>query len=107
MNFILSFYGVININKLIAMQFFIQIIESGSLTKAANELNTSLPTVVRTLAALEDHLNVRLINRTTRKIAITEEGQRYLQRCRRIQYEIEQSELEISENQKAPSGNYL
>lgn len=86
------------------MQVFIQIIESGSLTKAANELNTSLPTVVRTLAALEDHLKIRLINRTTRKIAITEEGQRYLQRCRKIQYEIEQSELEISANQLAPTG---
>ena len=91
-------------NKLVAMKVFVQIIESGSLTKAANELNTSLPTVVRTLAALEEHLNIRLINRTTRKITITEEGQRYLQRCRRIQYEIEQSELEISANQQAPSG---
>jgi len=104
MDNILSLYGVIEINKLIAMQFFMQIIESGSLTKAANELNTSLPTVVRTLAALEEHLKIRLINRTTRKITITEEGQRYLQRCQRIQYEIEQSELEISVNQKAPSG---
>ncbi|WDE05670.1 LysR family transcriptional regulator [Thalassomonas viridans] len=87
------------------MQVFVQIVESGSLTKAANKLNTSLPTVVRTLAALEEHLNIRLINRTTRKITITEEGQRYLQRCRRILYEIEQSELEISAHQKAPSGN--
>jgi DNA-binding transcriptional LysR family regulator len=101
---ILSLYGVIKINKLIAMQVFMQIIESGSLTKAANELNTSLPTVVRTLAALEEHLKIRLINRTTRKITISEEGQRYLQRCKRIQYEIEQSELEISAHQKAPSG---
>lgn len=91
-------------DKLIAMNVFMQIIESGSLTKAANELNTSLPTVVRTLAALEEHLKIRLINRTTRKITITEEGQRYLQRCRRIQYEIEQAELEISANQQAPSG---
>jgi len=92
------------VNKLTAMQVFMQIIDSGSLTKAANELNTSLPTVVRTLAALEEHLKIRLINRTTRKIAITEEGKRYLQRCRTIQYEIEQSELEISANQQAPSG---
>jgi DNA-binding transcriptional LysR family regulator len=91
-------------DKLVAIKVFMQIIESGSLTKAADELNTSLPTVVRTLAALEDHLKIRLINRTTRKISITEEGQRYLQRCRRIQYEIEQSELEISANQQAPSG---
>jgi len=92
------------LNKLTAMQVFTQIIDSGSLTKAANELNTSLPTVVRTLAALEEYLKIRLINRTTRKITITEEGKRYLQRCRKIQYEIEQSELEISANQQAPSG---
>jgi DNA-binding transcriptional LysR family regulator len=47
-------------NKLIAMQVFVQIIESGSLTRATNALNTSVPTVVRTLAALEKHLNIRL-----------------------------------------------
>lgn len=104
MNVIISFYGVIVINKLIAMNMFVQIIESGSLTKAANELNTSLPTVVRTLASLEDHLKIKLINRTTRKLSITEEGQRYLQRCRRVLYEIQQSELEISAYQKAPTG---
>lgn len=91
-------------NKLTAMKMFMQIIESGSLTKAANELNTSLPTVVRTLASLEEYLKIKLITRTTRKISITEEGQRYLQRCQRILYEIEQSELEISANQNAPSG---
>jgi DNA-binding transcriptional LysR family regulator len=104
MDYIVLKYGVIGVNQLIAMQMFVQIVESGSLTKAADVLNTSLPTVVRTLAALEEHLNIRLLNRTTRKITITEEGQRYLQRCRRIQYEIEQSELEISANQQAPSG---
>lgn len=104
MDIILSLNGAIELNKLTAMQIFMQIIDSGSLTKAANELNTSLPTVVRTLAALEEHLKIRLINRTTRKITITEEGKRYLQRCRKIQYEIEQSELEISANQQAPSG---
>ena len=91
-------------NKLTAMKVFMQIIESGSLTKAANELNTSLPTVVRTLASLEEYLKITLITRTTRKITITEEGQRYLQRCQRILYEIEQSELEISANQNVPSG---
>lgn len=91
-------------NKLTAMKVFIQIIESGSLTKAANELNTSLPTVVRTLASLEEHLKITLITRTTRKITITQEGKRYFQRCKRILYEIEQSELEISANQNVPSG---
>jgi DNA-binding transcriptional LysR family regulator len=74
------------------------------LTKAANELNTSLPTVVRTLASLEEHLKIPLITRTTRKITITQEGKRYFQRCKRILYEIEQSELEISANQNVPSG---
>lgn len=40
--------------------------------------------IVRTLAALEEHLNIRLLNRTTCKITITEGGRRYLQRCRGI-----------------------
>jgi len=52
MDDILSLYGVMVLNKLIAMQVFMQIIESGSLTKAANVLNTSLPTVVRTSMSL-------------------------------------------------------
>lgn len=91
-------------NKLHAMNTFVQICESGSLTKAAEALDTSLPTVVRTLASLETHLNTRLLNRTTRKITLTEEGRLYLARCRNILFDIEDAELALSSQQKKPSG---
>ncbi|WP_438466546.1 LysR substrate-binding domain-containing protein [Marinomonas sp. PE14-40] len=91
-------------NKLHAMNTFVQICESGSLTKAAEALDTSLPTVVRTLASLEEHLNTRLFNRTTRKITLTEEGHLYLSRCRRILFDIEDAELELNSQQSKPSG---
>lgn len=63
------------------MSTFVQIVDSGSLT-AAELLDTSLPTVVRTFASLEEHPKTRLLTRTTRKITLTEEGRSYLERCR-------------------------
>ncbi len=56
------------------MQTFVQIADQGSLTRAADALGSSLPAVVRALAALETHLGVRLFHRTTRRISLTEEG---------------------------------
>ena len=68
-------------DKLKAMTTFVRIVESGSLTRAAEALATSLPTVVRTLAALERALGVRLLNRTTRRIHLTDDGALYLDEC--------------------------
>jgi DNA-binding transcriptional LysR family regulator len=71
-------------DKLGAMETFVRIVEKGSLTAAANALDTSLPSVVRILASLERHLGVALLHRTTRRIRLTEEGALYLERCRVI-----------------------
>jgi len=60
------------------MAVFVRIVDKGSLTAAANALDTSLPTVVRTLAALERQLGVSLLNRTTRRIHLTDAGAQYL-----------------------------
>jgi len=91
-------------DKLQAMTVFVEIAEKGSLTAAANSLGKSLPAVVRMLAALEENLQVRLFNRTTRSIALTEEGRIYLERCNKILTEIEESELELSQSQVEPHG---
>src|ERR1700741_3998723 len=91
-------------DKLHAMATFTCIVDRGSLTAAADALNTSLPTVVRTLAALEKELGVRLLNRTTRRIALTEEGRYYLERCRRVLADINDTEQGLSAQQKVPSG---
>lgn len=69
-------------DKLRHLHCFVAIAERGSLTAAAAALGVSLPTVVRQLAALEAHLGARLIERTTRRMALTAEGQAYLSRCR-------------------------
>jgi len=94
-------------DKLYAMTTFVHIAEQGSLTAAARALNTSLPSVVRTLAALEEALGARLFNRTTRKIALTQEGRDYLERCRKILADIEETELAVSSRQQEPSGNLV
>lgn len=91
-------------NKLHAMATFVQIVDSGSLTAASEVLDTSLPTVVRTLASLEEHLKTRLLTRTTRKITLTEEGRSYLECCRHILFDIDDAELALSAQQSKPIG---
>ncbi len=91
-------------DKLHAMATFIQIVDRGSLTLAAGSIGTSLPSVVRTLAALEEALGVRLLNRTTRRISLTQEGRLYLARCRGILAEIEEAETELSSQRQEPRG---
>ena len=91
-------------DKFAAMTTFVRIVEKGSLTAAANALNTSLPTVVRILAMLERQLGVSLLNRTTRRVHLTDEGARYLDRCRAILSDVQDAEAELSFSQAEPQG---
>ena len=91
-------------DKLKAMKVFVEIADMGSLTAAANSLETSLTSVVRTLAALEEHLKVRLFNRNTRQIAITDEGREYYLRCRTILAEVNDAESMLIDRQAEPLG---
>jgi DNA-binding transcriptional LysR family regulator len=91
-------------DKLRAMEAFVRIVERGSLTAAADALNSSLPSVVRTLAALEAELEVRLLNRTTRRIALTDEGREYYERCKRVLAEVDEAEAALSARRAAPKG---
>lgn len=86
------------------MATFVRIVEKGSLTAAAAALDTSLPSVVRTLAALEGDLGVRLLNRTTRRIHLTDEGAQYLERCRAILAAVQDTEAAFSERRAEPQG---
>ena len=92
-------------DKLQAMSVFVEIAERGSLTAAAGELGKSLPSVVRILASLEEALQVRLFNRTTRRIALTPEGKLYLEQCRKILADIEEAERALVQEQAEPSGS--
>lgn len=91
-------------NKLSAMETFVRIVEKGSLTAAAAALDTSLPSVVRVLAALERELGVRLLNRTTRRIRLTDEGAQYLERCRAILAAVQETEAAFSTRRAEPHG---
>ena len=71
-------------DKLRAMQAFIHIAEEGSLTAAARVMASSLPAMVRTLAAFEAQLGVRLFNRTTRSVVPTDAGNRLAQRAEEL-----------------------
>ena len=91
-------------DKLVAMTTFLRIVEAGSLTAAADTLDTSLPTVVRTLAALERHLGVSLLKRTTRRIHLTDEGAQYLERCRVILSALQDAEEALVSRRSEPAG---
>ena len=91
-------------NKLAAMETFVRIVDRGSLTAAAAALDTSLPSVVRTLAALERELGVRLLNRTTRRIHLTDEGAQYLERCRAILSAVQETEAAFTAGRAEPQG---
>ncbi len=94
-------------DKFRAMQTFVQIAESGSLTGAARVLDTSLSAVVRSLAALERELGVRLLNRTTRRVALTAEGRAYLSTCRDILGALDECEAALHTNASEPSGHIV
>src|SRR5262245_24946625 len=91
-------------DRLKALQTFVHIADEGSLTKAAHVLDLSLPAVVRSLAALEAHLRVRLFNRTTRRVALTDEGRRYLDYARQVLATLDEAERAISSDLSAPTG---
>jgi DNA-binding transcriptional LysR family regulator len=91
-------------DKLRAMAAFVRIVDRGSLTAAADDLAMSLPSVVRTLAALEAELGVRLLHRTTRRMSLTDEGREYLERCRRVLAEIEEADAALSARRARPKG---
>jgi DNA-binding transcriptional LysR family regulator len=91
-------------DKLAAMTTFVRIVEAGSLTAAADTLDTSPPTVVRTLAALERHLGVSLLKRTTRRLHLTDEGAQYLERCRTILSALQDAEDALVARRSEPAG---
>jgi DNA-binding transcriptional LysR family regulator len=91
-------------NKFAAMETFVRIVDEGSLTGAADSLGKALPTVVRSLATLEESLGVRLLQRTTRRMSLTEEGRIYLERCRRILADVGEAEDALTRQQAEPRG---
>ena len=91
-------------DTLSAMKVFCSVVENDSLAGAARLLNVSPSVVSKQLSALEDRLGVRLINRTTRRVSVTEEGQAYYERSKRIIADVDEAEIAISRAHSAPRG---
>jgi DNA-binding transcriptional LysR family regulator len=91
-------------DRLEAMAAFVAVVEAGGFSAAARRLGAPLTSVSRRVADLEDHLKVRLLTRTTRKVTLTDTGQVYFQRCRRLLDELGESERLASGEYQAPRG---
>src|SRR6218665_3344803 len=87
-------------DRLAQIEFFVQVAELGSLTKAAERLDMSNAAASRTLLALEERLGARLVERTTRRLWLTEGGQTFYRRCSAMLSEIAEAEAEV----KQPTG---
>jgi LysR family transcriptional regulator, transcriptional activator for dmlA len=86
------------------MAFFSALVRYGSLSATARELSLSTPAISKRLAQMEARLGVQLLNRTTRRISLTSEGETYLAHARRILADIEDMEQQVSSAVAAPKG---
>ena len=91
-------------NKLQAMEVFIQVVDCGSFTKAADMLNLPKATVSTLVQTLESTLSVKLLHRTTRQVMITSDGAAYYERCVQILSDVRDAEESLSRHRLSPSG---
>lgn len=91
-------------DRLQSMRVFAKVIEHGSFARAGQALDISNAVVTRHVADLEQHLGIRLMNRTTRRLSLTETGQAYLERVKVILQEIDDAEAIASSLSQTPAG---
>lgn len=91
-------------DRLEAMRVFCAVVEAGNFATAAQKLEQSSSAVSRWVAQLETHLQVRLLNRTTRRLSLTESGQAYYERCAQWLHELENIEATVSDQAVNPKG---
>src|SRR5512140_3879214 len=94
-------------DRIEAMQAFVAVADLQGFAPAARKLGLSPSGVTRLIAALEDRLGARLLQRTTRSVTLTDAGARYLERARRILADIEEAEGEAQEERTVPTGRFV
>jgi DNA-binding transcriptional LysR family regulator len=94
-------------DRLEAMSILLAVVAAGSLSAAARGLGTPLATVSRKVSELERHLGTRLLNRSSRRIALTEAGRSYVAACKCILEEVEEAERSASGEYSAPKGDLI
>ncbi len=91
-------------DRLDAMTVFLAVVDAGSLSAAGRRLAMPLATVSRKLAELETHLGARLLNRSTRRLELTDPGRAYEQACRRILDDVDGAERAVAGEYDTPRG---
>jgi DNA-binding transcriptional LysR family regulator len=91
-------------NELTQIKSFVALVESGSISKAAERMDIAVSAVSRRLKELESSLGVQLVQRTTRKMHITEAGEKFYRRCGRLLDDLEEAKHEASNTATALSG---
>jgi DNA-binding transcriptional LysR family regulator len=91
-------------DRLTAMQMFVRVVETGSFSKAAAEFATTQPTVTKQVAAIELRLKVRLLNRNTRGVSLTEPGTLYYEKCKLIVRDVEEADSVVRVRQSQAQG---
>lgn len=91
-------------DRIALMESFVRVVDSGSFSEAARKGAISKAAVSKHLLVLEEYLGIRLLNRTTRQLHLTAEGELYYQRCRKILEEIAETEQTVTHLHGAPRG---
>ena len=86
------------------LAFFVRLVKHGSLSALAREVGVTPPAISTRLAGLEKRLGVRLLNRTTRRLSVTQEGELYLKNGTRLLAELEELDVMVSSSRKTPKG---
>lgn len=92
-------------DRLLAMQTFVRVVETGSFSAVAREQKTTQSAVSKQIAALERHLGAKLLTRTTRSLATTENGARYFEDARRLVLEVSEVEGQLHRGERQLSGS--
>lgn len=91
-------------DKLKSLMIFMRSAQCGSFSEAARQLGMAPSAVSRAVLRLEDDLGARLLQRTTRSLTLTEDGNRFYQRAQQILNDLEEAELEVKQSQSSPTG---
>jgi DNA-binding transcriptional LysR family regulator len=92
------------VDRIEAMSTLLAVVRTGSLSAASRQLGTPLATVSRRISELEAHLRTRLLDRSTRRVTLTDAGEAYAAACRQILEQLEEAERAASGEYRAPRG---
>jgi len=91
------------LDRIVCITSFVRTVETGSFSAVAREMDTTQPSISKRIAALEEYLDVQLLVRSTRKVRLTEEGERFYEDCQQILEALSEAEAKVGKRQQ-PSG---